>query len=131
MRREQYEECVKMSDSCEGPIRASTAEKWTVAAVARTFFLRWCLKPPRRYIKHSPLEGIELPKPKRRRRILDDNELKVAWQAELKPGELTKDVWAETLFPGNPYLAEFPGDRAPAEYQAFAVEFPALVFWAQ
>jgi hypothetical protein len=29
-------------------------------AVAR-IFLRWCVRPPRRYIPHSPLEGIEIP----------------------------------------------------------------------
>ena len=28
-------------------------------AVARTFF-RWCVRPPHRYIDHSPLEGLQL-----------------------------------------------------------------------
>jgi integrase len=44
-------------------------------------FFRWCVKPPRRYLPHSPLEGVELPKPKKRKRILKPEEAKIAWQA--------------------------------------------------
>ncbi|MGA8610790.1 MAG: tyrosine-type recombinase/integrase [Xanthobacteraceae bacterium] len=49
-------------------------------AVGRTFF-RWCVKPPRRYIKSSPLEGVELPKVKKRKRTLDDTEIPIVWRA--------------------------------------------------
>lgn len=49
--------------------------------VCRTF-LRWCTRPPRRYIPHSPLEGYEAPsKDKKGTRILTDDELKNVWQA--------------------------------------------------
>jgi integrase len=61
------------------------AEKRNTLAVGRTFF-RWCLKPPRRYIKHSPLEGVELPSVGKRKRILDESELKIVWLAALKQG---------------------------------------------
>src|SRR5882757_9950528 len=33
--------------------------KRNTLAVGRTFF-RWCVRPPRRYLKHSPLEGVEI-----------------------------------------------------------------------
>jgi hypothetical protein len=42
---------------------------------ARTFF-RWASKPPRRYVKFSPLTGMEMPfKEKKRKRSLADGEL--------------------------------------------------------
>lgn len=44
--------------------------------------LRWCTKPPHRYIKHSPLEGYSAPgKDTKRKRILSDDELKKIWHA--------------------------------------------------
>ena len=44
---------------------------------ARTF-LRWCVR--RRYLQHSPIEGIELPaKAASRERVLTDDELKAVW----------------------------------------------------
>ncbi len=61
------------------------AEKRNTLAVGRTFF-RWCLKPPRRYIKHSPLEGVELPKPRKRKRFLNDEELLTVWHAAKRQG---------------------------------------------
>lgn len=49
--------------------------------VARTFF-RWCLRPPRRYLRHSPMEGYEAPgKDGKRSRTLSDDELKAVWNA--------------------------------------------------
>jgi len=52
---------------------------------ARCFF-RWCVRPPRRYIKHSPMEGYEPPsRDKRGTRILSDDELKAVWKAAEKP----------------------------------------------
>jgi integrase len=56
-----------------------TGERRNTLAVGRTFF-RWCVKPPRRYIKHSPLEGVELPKPHRRKRVLSDDEIRTVWR---------------------------------------------------
>jgi integrase len=47
-------------------------------AVSRTFF-RWAKR--RHYIAVNPLEGIQLAKPKRRKRILTDEELVKVWTA--------------------------------------------------
>jgi len=47
---EQIMECVK---------HASTSEAVHALAVCRAF-LRWCIRPPRRYLKSSPLEGVPL-----------------------------------------------------------------------
>ncbi len=45
-------------------------------------FLRWCTRPPRRFISHSPLEGCEPPsKDGRRTRVLTDDELVVVWNS--------------------------------------------------
>jgi integrase len=63
----------------------SHGEKRNVLAVSRTFF-RWCVRPPRRYLKHSPLEGLELPKAGKRKRILNDDELMMVWQATGRQG---------------------------------------------
>jgi integrase len=42
---------------------------------------RWCQRSPRRYIKHSPLEGYEPPaKDRKRSRILSDDEFKAVWR---------------------------------------------------
>ena len=39
-------------------------------------FLRWCTRPPRRYIRHSPMDGYEPPsKDRKRARTLTDKEL--------------------------------------------------------
>lgn len=59
--------------------------------VCRTF-LRWCTRPPRRYIPHSPLEGYEAPgKDKKRTRILTDDELRAVWNACSGPhGAMTR-----------------------------------------
>jgi integrase len=49
--------------------------------VLRVFF-RWCMRPPHRYIKHSPLEGYPAPgKDKKGTRILTDEELARVWNA--------------------------------------------------
>jgi integrase len=54
-------------------------------AVARLFF-RWCARPPRRYIPHNPLEGIQLAMGKPRKRMLTGEELKQVWQAAVAQG---------------------------------------------
>ena len=48
--------------------------------------LKWCTRPPRRYIQHSPLEGYEPPgQDKKRNRILTDTELVKVWKAAEMP----------------------------------------------
>jgi integrase len=49
-------------------------------------FLRWCVRPPRRYIPHNPLEGIQIQPPKKRKRVLPDGELNKVWKAAEKQG---------------------------------------------
>jgi integrase len=49
-------------------------------SVSRTF-LRWCVKPPRRFIAHSPLEGVEVKLSKKRKRVLKAPEIKTVWAA--------------------------------------------------
>jgi integrase len=45
-------------------------------------FLRWCTRPPRRYIRHSPLEGYPAPSvEKKGTRTLTDEELVKVWRA--------------------------------------------------
>ena len=45
-------------------------------------FLRWCTRPPRRYMRHSPLEGYEPPsQDRKRKRVLSDEELRTVWEA--------------------------------------------------
>jgi integrase len=70
-----------LDDLLDTPSEANHAFK-----EARTFF-RWARKPPRRYIKISPLEGMEMPtKEKRRRRVLGDPELVSVWRAAIRKG---------------------------------------------
>lgn len=54
-------------------------------AVGRTFF-RWCVRPPRRYMPHSPLEGVAIQAGTKRKRILKDDELPKVWRAAVKQG---------------------------------------------
>jgi hypothetical protein len=52
-----------------------------VYRAARTF-LKWCTRPPRRYLKNSPMEGYEAPARDRKgTRTLTDAELKAVWTA--------------------------------------------------
>lgn len=52
-----------------------------VYRVLRTF-LKWCTRPPRRYLQHSPMEGYPPPgKDRRGTRILTDDELTAVWNA--------------------------------------------------
>lgn len=54
------------------------AEQRHALVVGGTFF-RWCVR--RRYLKHNPLEGIDVPKPRKRKRVLSDDELVRVWRA--------------------------------------------------
>jgi integrase len=70
----EYEDFTRITD------KLAPSEKSHCPAVARTF-LRWCVKPPRRYIAHSPLEGVLIVPGKARKRILKPAELKTVWDA--------------------------------------------------
>lgn len=70
----EYEDFTAITD------KLAPSEKSHTLAVARTF-LRWCVKPPRRYIPHSPLEGVLIVPGKARKRILKPTELKKVWDA--------------------------------------------------
>lgn len=74
-----YEDITAITDTLAVSVKRNTL------AVGRCFF-RWCVRPPRRFIKHSPLEGVELPKANRRKRILNDDELKIVWLAAERQG---------------------------------------------
>jgi integrase len=70
----KYEEIIEIAR------KLSRCENGHCLAVARTFF-RWCVRPPRRYIPHSPLEGVEIPQGRRRKRVLKPGELPRVWLA--------------------------------------------------
>ena len=74
-----YDEITRITDSL------AHSEKRNTLAVGRTFF-RWCVRPPRRYLKHSPLEGVEIPKAGKRKRILNEDELITVWHATVRQG---------------------------------------------
>ncbi len=63
----------------------SFGERNHALAVARIIF-RWCVKPPRRFIPHSPLEGVEVKPSKKRKRVLKPEELKPVWIAAGEQG---------------------------------------------
>ena len=69
-----YEDVTGIAD------KLKVSERSHCLAVARTF-LRWCVKPPRRYILHSPLEGVVVAAGKGRKRTLKPDELKKVWDA--------------------------------------------------
>jgi integrase len=52
-------------------------------AVSKTFF-KWCIR--RHYISTSPLQAAQLPRPKKRKRVLNDLELKRVWDAAVEFG---------------------------------------------
>ncbi|GGI32659.1 tyrosine-type recombinase/integrase [Bradyrhizobium guangdongense] len=57
------------------------SERLHAFRVLRVFF-KWCMRPPHRYIKHSPLDGYPVPgKDKKGKRILSDDELRKVWNA--------------------------------------------------
>lgn len=61
---------------------ASTPSEQLHAYRAARCFLKWCTRPPRKWIKHSPMEGYQPPgKDKKGTRTLTDAELKAVWNA--------------------------------------------------
>ncbi len=66
---------------CLDKLSATPSEQLHAYRAVRCF-LRWCTRPPRRYLKHSPMEGYEPPSVDRKgTRILTDDELKAVWNA--------------------------------------------------
>jgi integrase len=70
-----YESITEITDK----LADRSSEQSHALAVVRTF-LRWCVQPPRRYIAHSPLEGLKVTNGKGRRRVLKPEELKKVWK---------------------------------------------------
>ncbi|HJQ57753.1 MAG TPA: tyrosine-type recombinase/integrase [Vineibacter sp.] len=97
------------------------SEQSHALAVGRTFF-KWCVR--RRYLAHSPLEGVELPKLPSRKRVLSDEELPKVYRAAetygypyghivrlimltgQRPGEIA--ALREAWFSHNQQTIEFP-----------------------
>ncbi len=63
----------------------SPGEASHALAVAH-IFLRWCVRPPRRFIPHNPLEGIYIAPPKKRKRVLKPEEIPKVWGAAESQG---------------------------------------------
>jgi hypothetical protein len=64
-----------------GKLSRTPSEQLHAFRTMRTF-LRWCTRPPRRYIPHSPLEGYRPPGEDRKgTRTLTDAELVAVWNA--------------------------------------------------
>jgi len=62
-------------------LKATPSEQLHAYRAVRCF-LRWCVRPPRRYLKHSPMEGYLPPGVDRKgTRILSDEELVAVWKA--------------------------------------------------
>ncbi len=74
-----YEEITAITD------KLAPSEKGHCLSVGRNFF-RWCVRPPRRYIPHSPLEGVQVVLGKKRKRVLASAELKPVWRASQAQG---------------------------------------------
>jgi integrase len=61
---------------------ADTPSEQLHAFRALRVFFKWCMRPPHRYINHSPIEGYPAPgKDKKGKRILSDAELAKVWRA--------------------------------------------------
>jgi len=70
----QFEDVAAITDKLINTPR----EQFHVLVVGGTFF-KWCVR--RRYIKHNPIEGIDVPKLPTRKRVLTDEELVKVWRA--------------------------------------------------
>ena len=66
-------------------LAATPREQAHALAVGRMFF-RWCVRPPRRYIPYSPLEGVQVAPGNKRKRTLKVEELKIVWKAAVEQG---------------------------------------------
>jgi hypothetical protein len=70
---------------CLDKLKATPSEQLHAYRILRRFF-RWCTFAPRRYLKHSPMEGYEAPsKDRKGTRILSDQEIRAVWEAAEGP----------------------------------------------
>jgi site-specific recombinase XerD len=67
-----------MTDAITDALVKTPTEQSHCIAYGKTFF-KWCVR--RRYLTFSPLDGAQLPKAKRRKRVLTDDELVAVWHA--------------------------------------------------
>jgi hypothetical protein len=72
-----------MVDNITDALMHVPSERIHAIAVGKTLF-KFCIR--RRFIDRSPLEAVQLRRPKRRKRILTDQELKTVWLAPEKFG---------------------------------------------
>ncbi len=77
-----------VADVTDGKIKtqldrlAATPSEQLHAYRAVRCFLKWCTRPPRRFMPHSPMEGYEPPsKDKKGTHTLTDTEIKKVWNA--------------------------------------------------
>jgi integrase len=66
------------TDAITDALVKTPTEQSHAIAIGKTFF-KWCVR--RRYLTVSPLDGTQLPKAKRRKRVLNDQELVAVWNA--------------------------------------------------
>jgi len=71
--------------SLTDPLLPTPSEYAHALGVARTFF-KWCIRPPHRFLTHSPLEGLQISVGESRTRVLNDIELKTVWNAAIEQG---------------------------------------------
>jgi len=102
------------------------SEKAHALAVLRTF-LRWCVKPPRRYIPHSPLEGVEITLAKPRKRVLKDGELAMVWRAAGEQGYSRGYLGISRVFRPELQLLVVVVDL-PEECSITQIETPEVMF---
>lgn len=82
LKRKKLPEITDTDISADLNAMTDTPSEQLHAFRALRVFLKWCLRPPRRFIKHSPLEGYTAPgKDKKGTHILSDIELRKVWRA--------------------------------------------------
>jgi integrase len=70
---------------CLDKLKRTPSEQLHAYRFARCFF-KWCTRPPRKFIRHSPMEGYEPPgKDRKGTRVLSDKELAAVWKAAEGP----------------------------------------------
>jgi integrase len=105
---------------------ADTPSEQAHAQVVCRIFFRWAIRPQRRYISINPLEGMQIAKSKKRKRILTDDELRAVWiaagQIEGDFGEIVRllilmgqrrgetGALADSYYSHNQQTVTFPGE---------------------
>lgn len=107
------------------PLLDRPAEYAHLLAVARMFF-RWCVRPPRHYIAHSPLEGIQIPRRPARDRVLSDAELIKVWRAADELGYPFGTITKLCLTLGQRRTQTASIARAWIDRKAMTITFPRV-----